>query len=173
MNGTVDDICLEAAAPHHAQGLAQLYGAPAVARQVLQLPWPTVEMWNKRLAVGAEAERRAALVALAQGHVVGHCSLWKNERVRLAHSGSLAMGVAQPWHGKGIGSRMMAAVLDVADNWMALRRVELTVFIDNEAALALYRKFGFEIEGELRDYAVRDGRLVNVYTMARLRPALG
>ncbi|WP_282373566.1 GNAT family N-acetyltransferase, partial [Pseudomonas sp. PS02290] len=71
--------------------------------------------------------------------------------------------------GKGVGSRLMAAVLEVADNWMNLHRVELTVFADNEAALALYRKFGFETEGRLRDYAIRDGVLVDAISMARLK----
>lgn len=169
MNESPDGINLQAATQQHAEGLAALYGDPAVARQVLQLPWPTAEMWSKRLAAGADNERRVALVAVERGQVVGHCGLWQNERVRLAHGGSLAIGVAPRCQGRGVGSRLLAAALEVADNWMALRRVELTVYIDNAPALALYRKFGFEVEGELRDYAVRDGGLVNVYTMARLR----
>ena len=41
-----------------------------------------------------------------------------------------------------------------------LHRVELTVYADNEAAIGLYRKFGFEAEGLFRDYAVRDGQWV-------------
>jgi putative acetyltransferase len=64
---------------------------------------------------------------------------------------------------------LLAAALDVADNWMNLHRVELTVFADNEAAQNLYRKFGFEVEGRLRDYAVRDGKYVDTVSMARLR----
>ncbi len=52
---------------------------------------------------------------------------------------------------------------------MNLRRVELTVYADNQAAIGLYRKFGFETEGQLRDYAVRDGGYVDVLSMARLR----
>ncbi|RML92235.1 hypothetical protein APX70_200105 [Pseudomonas syringae pv. maculicola] len=52
---------------------------------------------------------------------------------------------------------------------MNLHRVELTVYADNEAAQGLYRKFGFEVEGRLRNYAVRDGAYVDALSMARLR----
>lgn len=48
------------------------------------------------------------------------------------------------------------------------QRAELTVYTDNEPALALYRRHGFEVEGQLPDYAMRDGRLTDVYSMARL-----
>ena len=41
---------------------------------------------------------------------------------------------------------------------------------DNAAALRLYRKFGFEIEGTHRGFALRDG-IVDAYAMARLHPA--
>ncbi len=56
----------------------------------------------------------------------------------------------------------------MADNWLNYTRLELTVYTDNAAALALYRKFGFEIEGTLKAYAFRDGRYIDAYTMARL-----
>ena len=79
------------------------------------------------------------------------------------------MGVAQAWQGQGLGSRLLATVLDLADNWMNVSRVELTVYADNQAAIALYRKFGFETEGLLRQYAMRDGRHVDALAMARLR----
>lgn len=64
---------------------------------------------------------------------------------------------------------MMAALLDAADNWLDLKRLELTVFADNAAAIALYEKLGFEREGVLRSYAFRDGAYVDVLAMARLR----
>jgi putative acetyltransferase len=64
---------------------------------------------------------------------------------------------------------MMNAVLDVADNWLGLTRVELTVFADNERAIRLYQGCGFETEGRFRRYAMRDGVLVDALAMARLR----
>jgi len=46
----------------------------------------------------------------------------------------------------------------------------LTVYTDNAAAIALYRKFGFELEGTHRAYGLRDGRYADVHAMARLHP---
>ncbi|MNJ79511.1 putative acetyltransferase YhhY [compost metagenome] len=63
----------------------------------------------------------------------------------------------------------MKAMIDLCDKWADIERIELTVFTDNQAAIALYRKFGFEIEGTSRAYAVRDGVLVDSYHMARFR----
>jgi putative acetyltransferase len=79
------------------------------------------------------------------------------------------MAVHDDYHGRGVGTALMVACLDLADNWLNLHRVDLDVYVDNEPALRLYKKFGFVIEGRLVDYAFRDGAYVDVYMMARLR----
>ena len=48
--------------------------------------------------------------------------------------------------------------------------IELTVYTDNERALALYRKAGFVIEGTHKAHALRDGRYIDSHSMARIRP---
>ena len=53
---------------------------------------------------------------------------------------------------------------------MNLLRLELVVFVDNEAAIRLYRKHGFVIEGTHRAFALRKGAFVDAYAMARLHP---
>ncbi|WLH10376.1 GNAT family N-acetyltransferase [Pseudomonas hefeiensis] len=151
----------------HIAGVTALYNDPAVTRQVLQMPFQSTEVWRKRL--GVDDERQVKLVALHQDQVIGHLGLEQYSRIRRAHCGSLGMCVAVAWQSKGVGSMLLSAALEVADNWMNLRRVELTVYADNEAAIGLYRKFGFETEGLMRDYAVRDGGWVDTLAMARLR----
>jgi putative acetyltransferase len=153
----------------HLDGVAALYNEPAVCRQVLQMPFQSIEVWRKRLVM--DDERRLQLVALHGGEGIGQLGLQQYLRVRQAHVGTFGMGVATAWQGKGVGSRLLKAALDVADNWMNLHRVELTVFADNQAAQRLYRSFGFEVEGVLRDYALRDGLYVDTVSMARLRPS--
>lgn len=80
------------------------------------------------------------------------------------------MGVHDAHVGRGISTRLLRAILDTADNWLDLRRIELTVFVDNAPAIALYERHGFAVEGTLRSYAFRAGAYEDVYTMARLRP---
>jgi putative acetyltransferase len=47
--------------------------------------------------------------------------------------------------------------------------LDLRVYVDNAPAIALYEKFGFEIEGTHRCFAYRDGEYVDAHVMARLR----
>ncbi len=170
MSATDPVITLERFTEAHIEGITALYNDPAVARQVLQMPFQSTEVWRKRLA--PENERVVQLVALHQGQVIGNIGLEQVSRIRRSHCAHIGMGVAVAWQGQGVGSRLLAAALDLADNWMNVQRVELTVYADNEAAIALYRKFGFDTEGVFREYAVRDGVLVDALSMARLRRTL-
>jgi putative acetyltransferase len=79
------------------------------------------------------------------------------------------MAVRDDRQGKGVGTALMEAALDLADNWLDLARIELQVFTDNQAGIALYEKFGFEKEGRHRCFAFRDGQYVDAYSMARIK----
>ena len=65
---------------------------------------------------------------------------------------------------------MLKAAIDLADNWLNLLRLELTVYADNLAAQRLYEGQGFVLEGTHRGYALRQGRYVDALAMARLHP---
>ena len=81
----------------------------------------------------------------------------------------LGLGVHSRHHGRGVGRALLEGLLDLADNWLPVVRLELTVFADNERAIALYRRYGFEVEGTHRAYALRAGRYADVLAMARIR----
>jgi putative acetyltransferase len=80
------------------------------------------------------------------------------------------MSVRDDWQGKGAGSALLQAAIELAERWLNVSRMELQVYTDNQPAIALYKKFGFVIEGTLRKMAFRDGEYVDAYAMARLRP---
>jgi len=70
---------------------------------------------------------------------------------------------------RGVGRSLMTAALQLADDWLGLERVGLVVFVDNPGARALYEQLGFELEGTLRNYAVKRGEHVDANVMSRLR----
>ncbi len=163
-------IHVRRAEPRDAEALQANFASPNALAGTLQLPYPGVEMWRKRLAEWPADD--FLLVAEVGGEVVGNAGLHSAGRSpRRRHAGSIGMSVRDDWQGKGVGTALMAAIVDLAENWVGYRRLELTVYTDNEAAVALYRKFGFEVEGTLREYALRNGHYVDAYTMARLRKA--
>jgi L-phenylalanine/L-methionine N-acetyltransferase len=134
----------------------------------MQLPLQSVEDVRKRF-FSETREDLYHLVACVDEEVVGHLGLETFTRPRRRHVGEIGMAVRDDWQGKGIGSALMEAALDLADNWLNLIRLELTVYSDNAAGIALYEKFGFEIEGTHHRYAFRNGGYVDAYSMARIK----
>ena len=155
------------AVPDDADALTAVYSDPSVIAGTLQLPFSSPLLWRERLAA---ADAPLQLVACDGRVIVGNIGLHTNARTpRRSHAGGIGMGVISAHQRKGVGSQLLAAVIDLADNWYGLTRLELSVFVDNDAGVALYTKFGFAIEGTLRAYALRNGAYVDTYTMARLR----
>ncbi len=150
-----------------AEALRDLYSQPKVVRGTLQLPYPSLQLWETRVA--EEPEGAICLVACIDERVVGNIALWTVTSARRRHTGEFGMAVHDNWQGKGCGHALLAAALDLADNWLDLRRIELQVFADNEPARRLYERCGFEIEGTFKRYAFREGEYADVYAMARLR----
>mgnify|MGYP000261650191 CR=1 FL=1 len=159
------DTHIRHARPDDYLELTALYSLPKVIAGTLQTPHPSEARWRSRLAESAESRR--VLVALVDGKIVGNLGLHMEPNVRRRHVGGLGMAVDDAFHGRGIGSALMDAALDLADNWINLARLELTVFCDNAPAIALYEKFGFVREGVLKHYAFREGAYEDVITMAR------
>jgi putative acetyltransferase len=149
----------------------EIYSCPKAFAGTLQLPYPSIEQWRQRLA--APDEGTYHLVAVVSDRVVGMLGVHTfPNRPRRRHAAQIGMGVHDDWHGKGIGTALMSACVEMADKWLNLTRLELEVYTDNEHAIRLYERFGFEREGTLRQYAFRDGRYVDSYLMARLRSAV-
>ena len=156
-----------------AAAIAALMNDPAVYPGLMQMPYASEELHRARL-VDSLAPGKADVVLVAErgGEVVGSCGMHPaGPSPRRRHVMLLGMSVRADAQGQGVGSALLQALCDYADRWIGLLRLELDVYADNARAIALYRRFGFEIEGRHRGYALRDGAFVDSYSMARLHPA--
>ncbi len=172
MNEPSPGITIRRPRPDDAAALVEIMGDLDVLPGLLQVPFPTEAMWKKRIDDMATGPNTAELFIVAErgGRVVGNAGVHPLASVRRRHAAGIGMAVARDAQGQGVGSALMTAIVDWADNWAQLLRLELTVYTDNQAGLALYRKFGFVAEGTHRAYALRDGVYVDAVCMARLHP---
>ena len=146
-----------------------MFTSPKVYEGTLQVPYPSREQWRRRIA---ESDSCYNLVAVSGEHVIGMLTIATfPNRPRRRHVGSIGISVSEAWQGKGVGKALMQAGIDLADNWLNLTRLELEVYSDNESAIRLYQRFGFEHEGIMRQHAFRNGKYVDSIMMARLRTA--
>lgn len=161
-------ITIRRTEPSDAEAYHKIFACPKVIYGTLQLPYPSIETWRKRLTEVPDGAFN--LSACVNNEVVGQLGLHTFPHVpRRRHVGQLGMAIHDDWQGNGVGSALMSAAIDLADNWLNLSRLELDVFTDNEPAIALYKKFGFINEGIHKNYAYRDGQFMDVYSMARLK----
>jgi L-phenylalanine/L-methionine N-acetyltransferase len=159
-------LIIRAVEPSDAQEVAALMQLPRVRWGTLRLPFVSAEETRKWLEKPADGQ--VSIVAVLDGRLVGSAGLFR-QKVRRSHVGGIGMGVHDDFHGRGVGSALLGALVDTADNWLNLRRLELAVYVDNEPAVRLYTKFGFTVEGTRRADAFRDGAFVDAFIMARLR----
>lgn len=165
---TKESVRVRPAGMMDVEDLYRIRVAPGAAAETLAVPSISPEEFRSGHGRALDDPLNHMLVAEVGGRAVGAVNL-SVHRGRRAHSGVLGMAVHDDHWGRGIGRRLLSAVLDLADQWLALERVELEVYADNVRAIALYGRSGFTAEGIKRRAAVRDGRYVDIMVMGRLR----
>ena len=121
---------------------------------------------EKRIEIGAKEENSNFFLAELDNKLVGYLFALGGQSNRVKHSAYLVVGVSSEARGLGVGSRMFEA-LHVWAKRTQLKRLELTVMKQNEVAIKLYKKSGFEIEGTKKHSLFVDGEFVDEYYMAK------
>jgi len=161
------DLIVRRCEPEDYRAVYLVYSSPRAMSETLGVPFSSVQEVREELA--RERDGSFPLVACVGDEIVGQLTLSVYMNPRTSHSGHFGIAVRDDWQGKGVGTALMESCVDLADNWLGLSRLDLRVYTDNAPAIALYRKFGFEIEGTHRRFAYRNGEYVDAHVMARLR----
>jgi len=100
--------------------------------------------------------------------IVGCLNIRPDSLSRLKHSASIGVSVRAAYRGKGVGKMLMNKAITFF-NESTLHRLELTVVKDNDRAVTLYKKLGFEEEGILRDSMKINGHYFDMISMAMIK----
>lgn len=106
-------------------------------------------------------------IARSDDQVIGWCDIVRQPFDGMRHAGALGIGVLEDYRGRGIGKQLMQATLAAAAD-AGITRIELEVFAPNTTAIALYKRFGFEVEGVKRCARIIDDEANDIICMALL-----
>ena len=146
---TTDDIVIRHAVPDDAAALIEYLNTIGGESDNLTFgkdEFPIKPEQERAFIEGlAEKPHDCMIVAVKDGRIVGDATLAGHPR-RMAHRAELGISVLKAEWGRGIGSRLMEALIEYAEQH-GVELLNLEARADNEKAIHLYEKFGFRTIG--------------------------
>lgn len=154
-----------------AEDLNTMRRMPGVFENMLGLPSERISKSEDFLRNMGPNHHEFAAVTERDGKetVIGCAGLTVAANPRMCHSATFGIMVHRDFQNQGVGTELLKTILNLADNWLLLVRVELGVYADNERAIHLYQKFGFETEGRKRKAVIRNGKYIDELILSRIR----
>ena len=117
----------------------------------------------------ASSDNQISLLAFLNGKIAGIVNITADQRKRVRHIGDLFIVIGKRYWNNGLGSLLLEEAIEWAQASGILRRLQLTVQTRNQAAVHLYQKHGFIIEGrQERGAYIEEGEFIDVYLMGKL-----
>ncbi|NQI71581.1 GNAT family N-acetyltransferase [Streptococcus suis] len=127
------------------------------------------EEMERIFEAGIENPSELCLLAKVGSEVIGAISVKSSKQFRISHIGNIFIAIKKDYWGHGLGTILLDEVIEWAQEMEVLKRLELTVQVRNQAAVHLYQKMGFVIEGtQLRGARTDEGEWLDLYYMGRL-----
>lgn len=125
--------------------------------------------FEKLIQRDTESKRNLFLVAVVHNEIVGFSRCEGNELKRLAHKVEFGVCIAKEYWGYGIGKGFLQQSILWAES-ASMKKMTLNVLETNKKAIDLYEKFGFEVEGVLKnDKVLSDGKYYSTVVMGRFK----
>ena len=117
----------------------------------------------------ASSDNQITLLAFLNDKIAGIVNITADQRKRVRHIGDLFIVIGKRYWNNGLGSLLLEEAIEWAQASGVLRRLQLTVQTRNQAAIHLYQKHGFIIEGrQERGAYIEEGEFIDVYLMGKL-----
>lgn len=162
----MDNLIIRPVRVEDAEAINEMRRLPSVSEFTFGMPSDRIAT-NRKFIEDLRPDDHL-FVAEVGGKAVGLAGLHV-QRGKRRHVGYIGIMVHDDYQNRGIGRSLMQALLDIADNYLALTRVELEVLADNAQAIHLYESLGFETEGRKRMDIIRRGQYVDSLVMGRIR----
>jgi L-phenylalanine/L-methionine N-acetyltransferase len=171
VNQKTTNFTLRRAENKDAQALASLFADEAMLAFTDVPPHSGLAYWEKRLAAFTDAAH-VPLVAMAGDAIVGILLLqaWPNH-IRRKHSTVLQLLAVHPKHRRiGVGRALVNAATRACDDWLNVRRIEVSIDASSAPLKDFYESLGFVEEGVKACDLMHAARYAGTRIMSRINP---
>ncbi len=161
------ELAVRPARENDAEAIARIYNQ-GIEDRVATLETELRTSEERRRWMAARGPRHPVIVAEAAGTVVGWASLNQfNPRPAYQHVADFSVYVDRDWRGKGVGRRLLEAVIELARE-IGYHKMVLSAFPFNQAGVALYERLGFRTVGIYKEQGLLDGKWTDTIIMEKL-----
>ncbi len=161
-------LIVRAAQSEHLEPVARIYQHYVLtSTATFETVPPSRAAWEAKVA-GIASAGWPFLVAELDGDVVGfgYASAWR-ARPAYAHTVEETVYLDGAATGRGVGTTLLAAVLDAAQQAGARQAIAVVSDRGAEGSLALHRKLGFVQAGHLQDVGEKFGLTLGTYLLQK------
>ena len=167
------ELLIREAGPNDAAALVSFLNRVSVETDFTSLDGDGILLTSEEMAIflnkQASWDNQITLLAFLNDKIAGLVNITADQRKRVRHIGDLFIVIGKKYWNNGLGSLLLEEVVEWAQASGILRRLQLTVQTRNLAAVHLYQKHGFAIEGrQERGAYIEEGEFIDVYLMGRL-----
>lgn len=107
----------------------------------------TAETEREIIQTENSTDNSVIIIALMNGEIAGFITFKGGAKIRKRHAGEMGICVRKKYWGLGIASLLLQVLIEWAKGTQIIRKIDLLTRADNEKAIKLYEKYGFEKEG--------------------------
>jgi L-amino acid N-acyltransferase YncA len=161
------ELTVRSARESDAEAIARIYNQ-GIEDRVATLETELRAPEERRRWMAARGPRHPVIVAEAAGTIVGWASLNQfNPRPAYQHVADFSVYVERDWRGKGVGRRLLEALIELARG-IGYHKMVLSAFPFNQSGVALYERLGFRTVGIYKEQGLLDGKWTDTIVMEKL-----
>jgi len=123
------------------------------------------EEWQQKL----KNPKNLVIAAFDNSQIIGMVCAYQEKGEKLKHIAYVwGVYLRKDYRGKGIGEKLMEALLDEIAKNKEIEKLNLNVNTSQQSAVKLYEKMGFQIVGTFHKEMKIDGKYFDDYAMEKL-----
>ena len=164
-----DEVVYRNPVPEDAEEIVAFYnrvGGETTYLSFVENEYPlNVEEQKANIISTDQQPNSVMILATVEDQIIGLGTITSGNKIKARHCGELGIVVTEKFQGKGIGSELIRRMIEWCKSNGITTKIQLDTRKDNTMAVELYKKFGFQIEGELKNTTLIDGKYYDLYVM--------